>query len=50
MSVHEETFVPVRPGPPWVALSDAAAAIVRALPTPQPGHAAQPPCQPGRDD
>ena len=50
MSVHEETFVPVRPGPPWVALSEATAAIVRALAMPQPGQRAQPPCHPGQDD
>ena len=31
MSVQQDTYVSARPGPPWVALSEAAAAIVRAL-------------------
>jgi hypothetical protein len=50
MSVQLEPCLPARPGPAWVALSEAAAAIVRAL-QPRPGER-RPSCpaEPGEDD
>lgn len=43
MSAAQHARLPRPAGPEWVALSEAAAAIVRSIPAPQPPRGRQPP-------